>query len=101
MFLRVISILREIGGFNRRFEDHFRPPILSTSPETPLSARETEGLQLIAKGYTTARTATLLNITPNTAAGYLKDIYRKLNISSRAEAALEATRRGLVHRDTQ
>lgn len=85
----------------RRLLNHFRPPILSTSPETPLSARETEVLQLIAKGYTTARTATLLNITPNTAAGYLKDIYRKLNISSRAEAALEATRRGLVHRDTQ
>lgn len=58
-------------------------------------------LQLIAKGYTTARTATLLNITANTAAGYLKDVYRKLNIRSRAEATLEATRRGLVHRDTQ
>lgn len=85
----------------RRLLNHFRPTTSTTAHEAPLSARETEVLQLIAKGYTTARTATLLNITTNTAAGYLKDVYRKLNIRSRAEATLEATRRGLVHRDTQ
>ena len=41
----------------------------------------------------------MLGITRNTAAGYVKVIYRKLNISSRAEATLEATRRGLVGLD--
>lgn len=33
---------------------------------------------------------------PHTVAGYVKPVYRKLNISSRAEAAVEAVRRGLV-----
>jgi DNA-binding NarL/FixJ family response regulator len=56
-------------------------------------------LGLIAKGCTTAKVADFLNITRNTASGYVKQIYSKLNISSRAEAALEASRRGIVSPD--
>ena len=37
-----------------------------------------------------------LGVSRNTAAGFIKGIYRKLNISSRAEATLEAARMGLV-----
>ena len=40
--------------------------------------------------------ARVLGLTPHTVAGYVKTVYRKLNISSRAEAAIEAVRRGLV-----
>ncbi len=61
-----------------------------------LTAREKEVLILIAKGYSTPKVAGLLGITSNTAAGYVKSIYAKLNISSRAEATMEASRRGLV-----
>ena len=64
--------------------------------DTHLTSRERDVLALIAKGYTTAKVAGYLNITRNTASGYVKVIYRKLNISSRAEAALEASRRGIV-----
>lgn len=69
--------------------------------ETPvhLTAREREVLGLIAKGYTTPKVGELLSITKNTAAGYVKSIYAKLNISSRAEAAMEASRRGIVSQD--
>lgn len=64
--------------------------------DTHLTSRERDVLALIAKGYTTAKVAEYLTITRNTASGYVKVIYRKLNISSRAEAALEASRRGIV-----
>ena len=64
--------------------------------DTHLTNRERDVLALIAKGYTTAKVAEYLSITRNTASGYVKVIYRKLNISSRAEAALEASRRGIV-----
>lgn len=64
--------------------------------DTHLTSRERDVLALIAKGYTTAKVGEYLNITRNTASGYVKVIYRKLNISSRAEAALEASRRGIV-----
>jgi Response regulator containing a CheY-like receiver domain and an HTH DNA-binding domain len=53
-------------------------------------------LQLVGKGYTLPEIAVQLGLSRHTVADYVKQIYRKLNISSRAEAALEAVRRGLV-----
>ncbi|MEN8820225.1 MAG: response regulator transcription factor [Abyssibacter sp.] len=67
-----------------------------TEPEVPLSPREREVLTLIAKGFRLPDVAETMGVTRNTAAGYIKAVYRKLNISSRAEAALEASRLGLV-----
>jgi DNA-binding CsgD family transcriptional regulator len=62
-----------------------------------LTEREKDVLILIAKGMRLSEVSAALGITSNTAAGYVKNIYRKLNISSRAEATLAATRLGLVH----
>lgn len=67
--------------------------------ETLLTIRERETLTLIAKGLRLPEVALQLKVTRNTAAGYVKIIYRKLKVSSRAEAALEAVRMGLVSRD--
>ena len=64
--------------------------------EVALNARETEILQRVAKGYTLPEIAGQLGLSRHTVADYVKQIYRKLNVSSRAEAALEAARRGLV-----
>ncbi|MGM0594892.1 MAG: response regulator [Pseudomonadota bacterium] len=61
-----------------------------------LTARETDVLRLLAKGCNRNEIATALGISSNTAAGYIKTIYQKLNVSGRAEAALEAARMGLV-----
>jgi DNA-binding NarL/FixJ family response regulator len=79
----------------RRLLAHFRPP--PTLPEAaPLTARETDVLRTIAKGYTVQQAAELLGLSAHTVAGYLKDVYRKLAVGSRAEATLEAARRGLI-----
>lgn len=61
-----------------------------------LSPRETEVLGIIGRGLRVNEAAQVLGLTEHTVAGYVKVIYRKLNISSRAEAALEASRRKLV-----
>jgi len=61
-----------------------------------LTEREIDVLRLIAKGYKAPEVAPLLGITPHTVSSYVRDIYRKLGISSRAEAAMEAAKRGLV-----
>jgi DNA-binding NarL/FixJ family response regulator len=79
----------------RRLLRHFQP-VLPDASEPSLTGRETDVLRLIAKGHTVADVARLLGLSRHTAAGYLKDVYRKLSVSSRAEATLEATRRGLV-----
>lgn len=64
--------------------------------EASLSPREVEVLSLIARGYNRRDIARALEITPNTAAGYIKTVYRKLEVSGRAEATLRAVERGLV-----
>ncbi|MES2941282.1 MAG: response regulator transcription factor [Pseudomonadota bacterium] len=65
-------------------------------PLIKLTEREADVLRLIAKGYRAPEVAPLLGLTPSTVSSYVRDIYRKLGISSRAEAAMEAVRRGLV-----
>ncbi len=65
-------------------------------PLIKLTEREADVLRLIAKGYRSPEVAPLLGLTPSTVSSYVRDIYRKLGISSRAEAAMEAVRRGLV-----
>ncbi|MEK6806445.1 MAG: response regulator transcription factor [Pseudomonadota bacterium] len=78
----------------RVFQAGTRP---NASADEKLSARETEVLTLLAKGLPLAELAEKLGITRNTSASHVKAIYRKLNISTRAEAALEAARMGLVN----
>lgn len=82
----------------RRLLRQFQPAAHTPqpAPAEALTARETEVLQLIAKGYTVQQTAAALGLSPHTASGYVKEIYRKLSVNSRAEATLEAARRGLV-----
>ena len=79
----------------RRLLKHFRDaPTIPT--EAALTPRESDTLRLIARGMTVAETAAELGLKPQTVAGYVKVIYQKLNISSRAEAAREAIRRGMI-----
>ncbi len=81
----------------RRLLTHFqqRPP----EPEDgdgKLTKRETETLALLARGLTTAEVGKVLGLSQATIATYVKVVYRKLNVSSRAEATLQAVRRGLL-----
>lgn len=78
----------------RKLLGHFQP---AQQPEyEQLTERETEVLRYIAKGMTLPETARILGISPHTISGYAKNIYRKLNISSRAEAAMTARNLGLI-----
>lgn len=64
-------------------------------PAVNLTDRESEVLLRVAKGYTLPEIGVQLGLSRHTIADYVKQIYRKLNVSSRAEAALEAQRLGL------
>lgn len=61
-----------------------------------LSAREVELLRLIAKGLSYEEVAQLTGLRYNTIASYAKELYRKLQVRGRAEAAFEAVQLGLV-----
>ncbi|GIT92203.1 hypothetical protein JANAI62_26610 [Jannaschia pagri] len=83
----------------RRIMDHFR----LTGPvgiDTRLTDRERDVLALIGRGLRTGEVAAELGLAETTVAGYIKAVYRKLGISSRAEAAWHATRMGLRQTDS-
>lgn len=67
--------------------------------EAALTGREVEVLSLLGRGFPLRSVAEALSISQNTASTHVKSIYRKLNIKSRAEAALAARDRGLLSRD--
>ncbi len=72
------------------------PDRAASTNQRQLTDREVDVLRLIGKGYKVPEAAALLGISAHTVTSYVRDIYRKLDISSRAEAAVEAARRGLV-----
>ncbi|ODT22547.1 MAG: DNA-binding response regulator [Kaistia sp. SCN 65-12] len=100
----LVSILRRLDrgepslspSVAHRLLAHFRDPIAATATDKAgLTARETETLTLIARGLTVAEVAGQLGLKPQTVASYVKVIYQKLSISTRAEATREAFLRGL------
>lgn len=66
---------------------------------SPLSDREYEILNLIARGFTNAECSDVLTISSSTIATHVKNIYRKLEVNSRTEALYEASSQGWLARD--
>jgi DNA-binding NarL/FixJ family response regulator len=66
------------------------------APLKPLSDREKEILQLIAKGVSNSEAARLLNLSKATIRTHLEHIYRKLEVTNRVEAVTEGIRKGLI-----
>jgi DNA-binding CsgD family transcriptional regulator/nucleotide-binding universal stress UspA family protein len=71
-------------GLERRFSA--RPPLRS------LSQREREVLELVCAGFRNREIATRLYISPKTVKTHLQNIYQKLGVKSRTEAAMWASR---------
>jgi DNA-binding NarL/FixJ family response regulator len=90
------SIARRVMAyFSAKAKPQAQPDLL---PHVSLTERESEVLLRVAKGYTLPEIGVQLGLSRHTIADYVKQIYRKLNVSSRAEAALEAQRLGLFGR---
>ena len=61
-----------------------------------LTPRESETLDLIARGYTYQETARLMGVSMSTVQTHVKSMYGKLAVRSRAEAVFEARALGLL-----
>jgi LuxR family maltose regulon positive regulatory protein len=59
----------------------------NASPASRLSAREVEILDFIAQGLSNKEIARALRVAPETIKWHLKNIYEKLNVSTRVQAA--------------
>ena len=71
-------------------------PAPAAGENAALSAREKEVLELITKGFTADEIARLMQVSQHTVQTYVRRIYSKLNVNSRAEAIYEARHQGIL-----
>ena len=86
------SVLRALRTYTTHTIEKTTAPI----QPNPLSERETEILQLLAKGMSFNEIGDILTISPHTVTAHIKKIYRKLKVHSRGEAVYEAAQMGLI-----
>lgn len=78
----------------RRLLQHFRT---QTPPQSsPLTPKELEVTQHLARGLTNIEVAQCLGISPHTVATHIKNIYKKLQVTSRAEMTSLVQKRGWI-----
>jgi DNA-binding NarL/FixJ family response regulator len=80
----------------------FLPPpvanaLASRMPDSDLSARELEVLNLLVGGKSNKEIAQLLGITEATVKSHVSAILMRLNVEDRTQAVVTALQRGLVH----
>ncbi|MGI5861706.1 MAG: response regulator [Myxococcales bacterium] len=108
---KIVEAIRDVraGGtviqpnLARNLLKHFRatpeasaqPPAPEPAPR-PLSEREKEILQLIAKGISNNEAAQILNVSKATIRTHLEHIYQKLEVTNRVEAVTEGIRKGII-----
>ena len=80
----------------RRLVAHFRQVPETAAPGAALTPREREVLLQLTRGISIAKIGAELGISRHTVGDHVKSLYRKLNISSRAQAALQARSMGLL-----
>jgi DNA-binding NarL/FixJ family response regulator len=83
------QVLKRLQGGNGR-------PRRSSHDEALLTLRESEILNVIARGFSYAETAKMLSISVHTVQSHIKHIYRKLAVHSKTEAVFEADKRGIL-----
>ncbi len=84
-------------GQLRRHDDAPTPPRRRSRPDAgPLTARETEVMQIVAAGMTNREIAAELFISEKTVARHLSNIFTKLDLTSRAAATAYAYQHGIV-----
>ncbi|RKF46699.1 response regulator transcription factor [Paraburkholderia fungorum] len=91
-------IARQILARFRQGSGPVSPPGKEPAPASSplLSAREKEVLDLITKGFTTQEIAKLMQLSHFTVRTFVRRIYSKLKVTSKAEAIYEARTLGLL-----
>jgi DNA-binding NarL/FixJ family response regulator len=93
---QLIATLRLVLGGGRRVPEDY-PPLPMCSGGVGLTRREQEVLQLLAEGQSNRSIGDALGIAEETVKSHVKNIFNKLGVSDRAEAAATAVHDGLVH----
>lgn len=93
----LVEALQKVHAGRRFVPPPVARALASRMPDSDLSSREMEVLQLLMNGKKNKDIANLLGITEATVKSHVSAILMRLNVSDRTEAVVTALRRGLVH----
>jgi two-component system NarL family response regulator len=94
---RLLKTIRIVHSGGRSIPGPVASILSERIPESQLTARELEVLQLIVNGKSNKRIGTALRISEGTVKGHVMNILRKLGVDDRTQAATTALRRGIIH----
>ncbi|KXO99161.1 MadR family response regulator transcription factor [Tsukamurella pseudospumae] len=96
----LVSAIRSVTRGQSAFDSRTAVAVVRTLANGPagedLTARELEVLRLLAKGNSNSGIGDQLFISPTTVKFHVSNVLRKLGVSRRAEAAYEASKRGII-----
>ncbi len=99
---RVLLALEEVAAGGAPLSARMAPELFAVVRQNPpeptirLPPREEELLRLLARGCTYAECGRLLGLRVGTVQGYVKTLYRRLDVETKAEASALAVRLGIV-----
>jgi DNA-binding NarL/FixJ family response regulator len=93
----LVGALRRVHAGGRFLPQPVSRALHSRIPNSDLSAREREVLDLIVRGKSNREIATDLGITESTVKCHVSVILMRLNVSDRTQAVVTAQQRGLIH----
>jgi DNA-binding NarL/FixJ family response regulator len=96
---KMMDVIREVAGGGRPILPEVAQRLTGRMFQSALTRRETEVLQLVARGMRNKEIAAELEISGETVQGHVKNILAKLSVHDRTEAVAVAIRRGIVHLD--
>jgi DNA-binding NarL/FixJ family response regulator len=95
------SIARRVLAYFRGESEPARQTNRPSVPPAALTNRETEVLRQLAQGRTLAEVGKELTLSINTVKTHVKNVYARLDVSSRLAAVDAARRMGILHDDTR
>ena len=92
----LVDAIREVNAGRRYLPKGVTSRLGESKPGVHLTRREEEILELLGKGLGNRELGQVLGISEDTIKTHLKSMFRKLEVSDRAEAVREGMRRGFI-----
>lgn len=98
---QVAEAIRKVYAGERWIPAHIAQQLAQRLSRAPLSARELEILQLVARGMKNHEIAEELSISENTVRNHVVSVLEKLGVRDRSEAIAVALQQGLVRMEEE
>ncbi len=92
----LIHVVREVHAGRTPVQAGVQARLRERASHPSLTARETEVLKLVALGMANKQIAAVIGVSPDTVIVHLRNVFAKLDVTSRTAAVGVAARRGII-----